>query len=181
MSRHLKLGFNSVESLAGVGLCLVYHFILRAHLQVWARADTPVIVCRVSEGLNFLMSLFMDPPLSLIIANWMTTVFMVLKGLSGLPECTCLHACSVAQFCLTLCDPMDCSPPCSSVHGILQSGEYWSGFYLQGIFPAQGLNLCLLHWQADFSPLSHLGSLPKWCSHFQTCQEQRFFEELNPH
>ena len=24
----------------------------------------------------------------------------------------------VAQLCLTLCDPMDCSPPCSSVHGI---------------------------------------------------------------
>ena len=25
----------------------------------------------------------------------------------------------VAQSCLTLCDPMDCSPPGSSVHGIL--------------------------------------------------------------
>ena len=27
----------------------------------------------------------------------------------------------VAQMCLTLCDPMDCSPPGSSVHGILQA------------------------------------------------------------
>ena len=27
----------------------------------------------------------------------------------------------VAQSCLTLCDPMDYSPPCSSVHGILQA------------------------------------------------------------
>ena len=26
----------------------------------------------------------------------------------------------VAQSCPTLCDPMDCSPPGSSVHGILQ-------------------------------------------------------------
>ena len=25
------------------------------------------------------------------------------------------------QSCPTLCDPMDCSPPCSSVHGILQA------------------------------------------------------------
>ena len=25
----------------------------------------------------------------------------------------------VVQLCLTLCDPMDCSPPGSSVHGIL--------------------------------------------------------------
>ena len=27
----------------------------------------------------------------------------------------------VAQSCPTLRDPMDCSPPCSSVHGILQA------------------------------------------------------------
>ena len=27
--------------------------------------------------------------------------------------------CSVVQSCLTLCDAMDCSPPGSSVHGIL--------------------------------------------------------------
>ena len=27
----------------------------------------------------------------------------------------------VTQFCLTLCDPMDCTPPGSSAHGILQA------------------------------------------------------------
>ena len=27
----------------------------------------------------------------------------------------------VTQLCLTLCDPMDCSPPGSSVHGIFQA------------------------------------------------------------
>ena len=27
----------------------------------------------------------------------------------------------VAQSCLTLCDPKDCRPPVSSVHGILQA------------------------------------------------------------
>ena len=27
----------------------------------------------------------------------------------------------VAQSCLTLCDPMDCSPSCFSVHGIFQA------------------------------------------------------------
>ena len=30
------------------------------------------------------------------------------------------------QSCPTLGDPMDCSPPVSSIHGILQQ-EYWSG------------------------------------------------------
>ena len=29
--------------------------------------------------------------------------------------------CLVAQLCPTLCDPMDCGPPGSSVHGILQA------------------------------------------------------------
>ena len=32
-----------------------------------------------------------------------------------------LHACSVTKSCLTLCDPIDCSMPGSSVHGIFQA------------------------------------------------------------
>ena len=32
-----------------------------------------------------------------------------------------INVCSVAQLCLTLCDLMGCSPPGSSVHGILQA------------------------------------------------------------
>ena len=38
------------------------------------------------------------------------------------PHCT-LHTsvCLVTQLCPTLCDPMDCSPPGSSVHGIFQA------------------------------------------------------------
>ena len=32
-----------------------------------------------------------------------------------------LFMCEVAQSCLTLCDPMDCSLPGSSLHGILQA------------------------------------------------------------
>ena len=37
----------------------------------------------------------------------------------------CVHVCVCVnvyvQLCLTLCDPMDCSLPGSSVHGILQA------------------------------------------------------------
>ena len=56
--------------------------------------------------------------------------------------------------CLPLCNPMNCSPPGSSVHGIFQAGilEWGCRFLLQGIFPTQGLNpclWCLLHRQAD--------------------------------
>ena len=32
-----------------------------------------------------------------------------------------VHACSIAQLCPSLWDPMDCTPPGSSVHGIFQA------------------------------------------------------------
>ena len=35
----------------------------------------------------------------------------------------CTHVCSVGKSCLTLCEPMDYSPPSSSVHGGLVSAE----------------------------------------------------------
>ena len=65
-------------------------------------------------------------------------------------------ACSFPKSCLILCNPMDCSPP-----GSWQ--EYWSGlpFPPTGVFLTQISNpclLCLLHWQADFLPLTHLGT-----------------------
>ena len=64
--------------------------------------------------------------------------------------------------CPTFCDPMNRSPPGSSVHGFSRQ-EYWSGlpFPPPGDIPNPGLNLCLFHlpdWQADLLPLSHLGS-----------------------
>ena len=52
----------------------------------------------------------------------------------------------VAQSCLTLCAPIDCSPPGFSVHGISQdknTGIGWH-FLFQGIFLTQGSTPCLL-------------------------------------
>ena len=45
------------------------------------------------------------------------------------------------------CDPMDCSLPDSSVHGILQARilEWVTISFSRGIFPTQGLKLGLLH------------------------------------
>ena len=67
---------------------------------------------------------------------------------------------------LTLCNAMDCNPLGSSVCGISQARilEQVCHFLLQGIFPAQGWNLCflcLLHWQAVYLPVHHLGRPPK--------------------
>ena len=64
----------------------------------------------------------------------------------------------VAQSCLSLCDLMDCSPPVSSVHGILQVRILeWVAIHslLQGIFPTQGLNLGLLHCRQILYYLNH--------------------------
>ena len=78
--------------------------------------------------------------------------------------CDFAHACtcSVAKSCLTLCDPMGCSPPGSSVHEILQARILVSCHsLLQEIIPTQGSNLhllCLLHCRRILYPLSHLGS-----------------------
>ena len=38
-----------------------------------------------------------------------------------------------------------------------------------GIFPDQGSNSCLLHWQADSLPLSHQGSPPPQFIFFKPC------------
>ena len=52
----------------------------------------------------------------------------------------------VAQLCPTLYNPMDCSPPGSSVHGIFPGKNTGMGCHapLQGIFLTQGLNPGLL-------------------------------------
>ena len=61
----------------------------------------------------------------------------------------------VTQLCPTLCDPVDYSPPGSSVHGILQARIL--EWVAQGIFPIQGLNPDLLHF--------------RWILYHLSCQE----------
>ena len=68
------------------------------------------------------------------------------------------------QSCPTLCDPMDCSPPGSSVHGDSPGKNTGGGCdaLLQGIFPTQGSNPHLFMFPAlaggFFTNSCHLGS-----------------------
>ena len=70
------------------------------------------------------------------------------------------------QLCPTLYDPMGCSPPVSSVHGIFQARILeWIAILLQGIFPTQESNphlLCLLHWQVGSLPPAPSGKPSSW-------------------
>ena len=63
----------------------------------------------------------------------------------------------VVQSCLTLCDPMNCSPLGSSVHGDSPGKDtgVCCHFLLQGIFLTQGLNLGLSHCRQILYHLSH--------------------------
>ena len=65
----------------------------------------------------------------------------------------------VTQLCPTLWDPMDCSPPGSSVQGDSLGKNAGVGCHtlLQGIFPTQGLNLGLSHCRWILYHLSHQG------------------------
>ena len=67
---------------------------------------------------------------------------------------------SVTQSWPTLCDPMDCSLPRFSVHGIFPGKNTGVGchFLLQRIFPTQRSNPGLLHYRQMLYCLSYQGS-----------------------
>ena len=63
------------------------------------------------------------------------------------------------QSCLTLCNPIDCRPLGSSVHGILQARILeWVAMPSSRGSSQPGdqthVSLCLLHWQAGSLPLA---------------------------
>ena len=69
-----------------------------------------------------------------------------------------LHACLIAQSCLTPCSPMVCSPPGSSVHGILQA-RILAWVSIPFSREIQGSNPSLLPCRQIPDHLSHQGSL----------------------
>ena len=74
--------------------------------------------------------------------------------------------CLVTQSCPTLCDPVDCSWPGTSVHGDFPGKNIGMGCHslLQGIFRTQGSNPGLPPCRQILYQLSHEGSpsLVEW-------------------
>ena len=58
-----------------------------------------------------------------------------------------LVLCLAAQSCLPPCDPMDCNPPGSSVHGILARILEWVAISYSRSSWTQGSNLHFLHYR----------------------------------
>ena len=85
---------------------------------------------------------------------------------------TCCAVCLVTQSCPTLCDPMDCSPPGSSVHGDSPGKNTGVGCHalLQGISPTQGSNPGLPHCRRIILPSEPAGE-PK-----ESANSPQFYE-----
>ena len=81
---------------------------------------------------------------------------------SLVPHCF-LPFSSVAQSCPTLCNPMDCSLPGSSIHGIFSGKSTGVGCHwlLQGIFLTQGSNPGLPHCSQMLLPSEPPGKSDK--------------------
>ena len=71
--------------------------------------------------------------LGIVLAKRDMVWTLVLWVLSNLSAAHCMHA----QLCPTLCNPMDCSPLGSSVHGIFQTRivEWFAIFFSRGSSP----------------------------------------------
>ena len=67
--------------------------------------------------------------------------------------------CLISQWCMTLGDPMNCSLPYSSVHGILQA-RIWDGlpFSSSGVLPNPEFKLVSPALAGRSLPLNHQGS-----------------------
>ena len=108
------------------------------------------------QHLQFLQILIIPP--ARIAINIMCCVALIYE-LSGPFRC-CLHVKSL-QWCLTLCDPMDCSPPGLSVYGILQTGILeWVAMPSSRGSSQPRDQTCVLHllrWQSGSLPLVPAG------------------------
>ena len=90
---------------------------------------------------------------------YFTCLKLYLQGLS--PPLGCFPKLFlVTQSCPTLCDPMDCSSPSSSVHGDSPDKNTRVGCHVLclGIFPTQGSNPGLPHCRQILYHLSYPGS-----------------------
>ena len=87
--------------------CSYYGGNCLGYLRIWFIAETSFFAC---------VSMQLLPPLAARRRNIVFTVHQIPLFLCHLESES-----ELAQSCLTLCDPVDCNLPGSSVHGILQA------------------------------------------------------------
>ena len=115
----------------------------------------------ISGSYHMLSSPPASPSACTLILAAVSLSFKILYRLY--PPC---GVCPVAQSCPALCDPMDCSPPGSSVHGISQARIPRSGlpFPSPGDLPDPGIEPGSPALQVDSLPLSHYSCFIPMCT-----------------
>ena len=97
------------------------------------------------------------------------------------PSLPLTESVSRSQPCPTFCHSMDCSPPGSSVHGILQAGiPEWVAIFFsrESSRPREGLNPGLPHYRQIIYHLSHQGSHIVLFKGNETCFRSKTPEHL---
>ena len=102
-------------------------------------------------------------------------VAVPVRSCHSLPSCCCL----VIQFCPILCDPMDCSLPGSSVHGIFQARilKWVVTTFSRGSSPPRDWTCVSFIGRWVLYPLNHQGSPPLLYSFFISYERR---EQTNP-
>ena len=99
--------------------------------------------------------------LQVVCLKWVSQAYNYQAQVSYARDLLCSMSICVSRSAVSDShDPMDCSPPGSSVHGNSPGKNTGMGCHalLQGIFPTQGLNSGLPHCRWIFYHLSHQGS-----------------------
>ena len=93
-------------------------------------------------------------------AGWLSLVLLGEKRTGDTRRSCCCCCCLITKLCPTLCSPMDCSPPGSFVHGILQARILeWVAIPSSRDLPGPGIEPTSPALQADSLSLSYWGSL----------------------
>ena len=140
---------SSTEIVLIQGSWLLLQFGKTIHVALWKHMEPLNLLKKLGEDMLFSKREYFKGKLW-----WLVWLYYFTK--CSCYVCTC--AILVSQSCPALCNPLDCKPPGSSVHGILQARilEWISRSSSRGSF--QRLNPDLLHCRWILYPLSHLGS-----------------------
>ena len=91
-------------------------------IACWAPLSMEFSMQNTGVGSHFLLQgIFTSQGLNLGLLICRQILYHLSHQGNPMQGCVVLCCVLVAQSCLTLCDPMDCSPPGSSVHEIFQA------------------------------------------------------------
>ena len=137
--------------------------VARQTLNQWTTREVPRLLFQVQCRLHVISELIVQSSQEVTLTVPIVLMTLWMLGDLDFPKFVCVQ---LLQLCLTLWDPMDCSLPGSSVHGILQARILeWVAMLPPGDLPDLGSEVHLLHWQVNSLPTEPPGSpFPKFIS-----------------